>query len=146
MRNQIRAVQSDWTADNPPYGAIFTYHVRESMPPGTSLAISIRDSSDREVSRVPLTGAAGLRRAAWNLTAAPPPPPPAVETPDAAGRGQAGGRGGRGGRGGGRGGRGGDGPPVQHGRYTAVLLKITGDTTTPLGPSQSFYVIGLGER
>jgi hypothetical protein len=146
MLNQIRAVQSDWTADNPPYGALFTYHVREAMPAGTALAISIRDTTGREVARVPLDGTAGLRRAAWNLTATPPPPPPTVEPPDAAGRGQQAGRGGRGGRGGGRGGRGGDGPPVEHGRYTAVLLKISGETTTPLGPSQSFYVVGLGQR
>ena len=135
---QIRAVQSDWTAPNPPYGAILTYHVRDAMPAGTSLAISIRDNDGREVSRLAVDSAAGLRRVAWNLTAQPPAPPPAAGAPDPAGGAQGGGRGGRGG---GRGG--GGGAPVPLGRYTAVLLKITGETSTPIGPPQSFHVAEL---
>jgi photosystem II stability/assembly factor-like uncharacterized protein len=139
---QQRAVESNWTTDNPPYGATFTYHVRQNYPADTRLVIRISDSSGRRVRQMEVNGAAGIRRVAWNLNedAAPAPPPAAG---DPAGRGA--GRGGGGG-GGGRGGRGGgapQGPPVAQGRYTATLGKMVGETFTPIGPAQSFAVLPL---
>jgi len=132
QRNQVRAVQSDWTTDNPPLGAIFTYHVRDAVPDGTTLALVIRDGDGEQVAELELDGSPGLRREAWNLRRVEPQP--------AGGAGEAGGGGG--GRGGGRGGRGG-GPPVDLGRYTAQLVKVAGGTETPIGPAQAFYVKAL---
>jgi hypothetical protein len=139
---QQRAVESNWTTDNPAYGATFTYHVRQNYPADTRLVIRISDASGRRVRQMEVNGAAGIRRVTWNLNedAAPAPPPAAG---DPAGRGA--GRGGGGG-GGGRGGRGGgapQGPPVAQGRYTATLGKMVGETFTPIGPAQSFAVLPL---
>ena len=139
---QQRAVESNWTTDNPPYGAMFTYHVRQDLPADARLVIRINDSNGRRVRQMEINKAAGVRRVAWNLTedAAPPPPPAAGAEPP--GRGAGAGRGGGGG--GGRGGRGGpQGPPVTAGRYTATLGKLVGEAFTPVGPSQSFAVVPL---
>jgi photosystem II stability/assembly factor-like uncharacterized protein len=139
VRGQVRAVQSDWTADNPPFGAIFTYHVRTAMPEGTELALIVSDSEGEQVAHVELEGTPGLRRQAWNLREIEPPAPGG----QGAGAGQAGrgGGGGGGGRGGGRGG----GDPVGLGRYTAQLVKVMGGTSTPVGQAQAFYVRALPE-
>jgi photosystem II stability/assembly factor-like uncharacterized protein len=140
---QYRASDGNWAAPNPPYGAVLTYHVREALPPGTTLAIRISEPSGRQVRNLPLNAAAGLRRVAWNLTADPPAPPAGAAAPDAqAGRGG----GGRGGGGGGRGGGGGGGATVSPGRYFAQLVRITGETATPLGTPQSFEVKPLPGR
>jgi len=135
MRRQVRAVQADWTADNPPYGAIMTYYLRDAAPAGTQWAIAISDSSGDEVRRVDVPGDAGVHRVAWDLTEAPPPPPAGAAAAPAFGRG--GGRGGRGGRG--------DGPPVDEGRYSAVLGKMVNGTFTAVGSAQAFYVLPLPE-
>jgi len=138
---QFRASGDDWTADNPPYGAVFTYHVRQSLPADTRLVLTIADANGRQVRRLDLDKAAGLRRVAWNFSGdpAPPPPPPAGGEPA--------GRGGRGFGGGGGGGRGGGGgPQAPLGRYTATLGKMVGETVTPIGPSQAFMVVALGEK
>jgi photosystem II stability/assembly factor-like uncharacterized protein len=143
---QYRDADGNWSAQNPPYGAVLTYHVRDNVPSGTTLAIRISDPSGRQVRQMTVPGAAGLRRVAWNLTSDPPAPPPAAAGPPdpqagrggAAAAGRGGGRGGGGG--GGRGGGGGGGSAVGTGRYFAQLVKITGDTVTPLGTPQSFEV------
>jgi hypothetical protein len=129
---QFRATGDDWTADNPPYGAVFTYHVRQDLPADTRLVLTITDPAGRQIRRLDLDKTAGLRRIAWNLTSDPP-----AGAPDpAAGRG-GGGRGG---------GRGGGGPAVALGRYVATLGRMTGETVTTIGPAQSFMVIPLGEK
>jgi hypothetical protein len=133
VRNQVRAVQSDWTTDNPPFGAIFTYHVRDTMPSGTTLALAITNGEGERVARVDLESTAGLRRVAWNLRE--------IQAPPAGEDVQAGG-----GRGGGRGGRGGGaGTPVPLGRYTAQLVKIAGGTEVPIGTPRMFHVRALPE-
>jgi photosystem II stability/assembly factor-like uncharacterized protein len=132
IRNQFRPVQWDWTAPNPPYGAILTYHVRDAAPEGTQWAIEIADANGTVIRRLDLNRNAGVQRVVWNLTGAPPAPPAGA---DAA----APGRGGRGG------GRGGGGAAVSHGRYTASIGKVTGGTFTAVGPAQSFYVRPLPE-
>ncbi len=133
--NQIRPVEADWTAPNPPYGAILTYHLRDAAAPGTQWAIAITDSAGDEMRRIDLDGAPGVKRVVWNLTEAPPAP--AAGAAPAAGRG--GGFGGRGGRGGG-------GSSVDEGRYTATIGKITNGTFTAVGAGQSFYVVPLPEK
>jgi len=137
---QYRASGDDWTAPNPPYGAVFTYHVRQTYPADTRLVLTIADPTGRQVRRLELDKTAGLRRVAWNLTADPPAPPAGAPDPAA-------GRGGRGGGGfGGRGG-GGGGAPVAPGRFIATLGKMTGETVTPIGPAQAFVVTALeGKR
>jgi uncharacterized membrane protein YgcG len=144
---QYRAGPGNWAADNPPYGALLTYHVRDNLPAGTTLAVRITNPSGDRVRQLPVDGTAGLRRVAWNLTADPPPPPPPSAGDPAGGRGAGGGRGGGGG-GGGRGGRGGGGggPAVDPGRYFAQLVKIAGGTETPIGAVQSFEVRPLPSR
>jgi photosystem II stability/assembly factor-like uncharacterized protein len=139
---QFRATGDDWSASNPPYGAVFTYHVRQTLPSETRLVLTITDPSGRQVRRLDLDKAAGLRRIAWNLTGDPAPPPAGAAEP-AAGRGGGGGFGGRGGRGGGGGGGGAVVPP---GRYVAVLGKMTGETFTAIGPAQAFVVVPLPEK
>jgi photosystem II stability/assembly factor-like uncharacterized protein len=146
MRNQIRAVESDWTAPNPPYGAILTYHLREAAPAGTQWAIQINDSLGREVRRIELSGEPGVKRVVWNLASQPPPPPAApAGGGDVLAPGRGGGRGGGGG-GGGRGGGGGGGTPIAPGKYTAQIGKIAGGTFTAVGASQSISVVPLPEK
>jgi photosystem II stability/assembly factor-like uncharacterized protein len=140
---QQRAVESNWTADNPPYGAILTYHVRQDLPADARLAIRITDPSGRQVRQMEVNKTAGLRRVAWNLTGDPPAPAP-NEPAGAGGRG-GGGRGGGGGGGGGRGGGAPQGPTADPGRYFAQLVKITGTTTAPLGAPHSFMVMPLAK-
>ena len=143
MLGQQRAVESNWTTDNPPYGAMFTYHVRQDLPADARLVIRINDSNGRRVRQMEINKAAGVRRVAWNLTEDPAPPPPPAAGAEPPGRGAGAGRGGGGGggRGGGRGGP--QGPPVTPGRYTATLGKLVGEAFTPVGPSQSFAVVPL---
>jgi len=139
IRNQVRPVQSDWVAPNPPYGAILTYHVRDAAAAGTQWAIAITDSTGREVRRIDLTGDPGVKRVVWNLAGAPPAPPAGAAAAPA-------GRGGRAG-GGGFGGRGGGGgAAVEQGRYTATIGKVANGTFTAMGAGQSFYVVPLPEK
>ena len=137
-----------WSASNPPFGAVFTYHVRESLPSDQKLVLTITDDQGRPVRRLDLDGAAGLRRVAWNLRADPPAQTDqgrGAEGRGAEGRGAEGRGAGRGdqqfGRGGGRGGP--QGPLVEPGRYRAVLGKMSGDIVTPLGQPQTFAVIHI---
>jgi photosystem II stability/assembly factor-like uncharacterized protein len=139
---QQRAVESNWTTDNPPYGATFTYQVRQEYPADTRLVLRISDGNGRRVRQMEINKAAGLRRVTWNLNEDAPPPPPAAAGVEPAGRGAGRGGGGGGGRGG-RGGGGPQGPPVAQGRYTATLGKLVGETFTPIGPAQSFAVLPL---
>jgi hypothetical protein len=148
--NQQGAVESNWNVDNPPYGAILTYHVRDSYPDGTSLAIRITDPGGRQIRRFDVNKTAGLRRVAWNLNS-DPTAEQIQQAQELAARAGGAGRGGGGGGGGGRGGRGGggggpQGPAVDPGRYFAQLVKITGDTVTPIGPLQGFNVVPLPGR
>jgi photosystem II stability/assembly factor-like uncharacterized protein len=127
-----------WRAENPPFGAVFTYHLRQDLPADAKLVLTIQDETGKLIRRMDLEKNAGLRRVAWNLRGDPPPPGAA----DA--QGGRGGRGGQGGGGGGRGGRGGNqGPLVELGRYRATLGKMVGDIVTPIGSPQSFGVVQL---
>jgi photosystem II stability/assembly factor-like uncharacterized protein len=129
----IGPLAGNWTAPNPPYGAVFTYHVKQALPESEKLVLTIADDSGRQMRRLDLDKTAGLRRVAWNLRVDPPAAAP----------------GGQGQRGRGEGapaqqfgfGRGGQAPaPVPPGRYTATLGRMAGDKVTAIGPSQTFHV------
>jgi len=128
---------------NPPYGAVFTYHVGQAPAADAKLVLTIADDAGRPVRRLDLAKDTGVQRIAWNLRGEAPA--------------------GQGGRGGGRGaapqaetdaqeeqqpafaGRGGapQGPPVPAGRYRATLGRMVGDIVTPIGEPQPFQVLPL---
>jgi photosystem II stability/assembly factor-like uncharacterized protein len=122
-----------WTAPNPPFGAVLTYHVKEALPDGAQLVLTIADATGKQVRRLELDKGAGLRRVAWDLRGEAPP----AET----GRGR-GGAGGRGQAGGGRGGPP-QGPLVTPGIYRATLGRQEGERVTQLGPPQTFRVVAI---
>ena len=121
----------NWTAPNPPFGAVLTYSVREPLPTATKLVVTITDDAGKQIRRIesernqPLPTGAGIHRSAWDLRTDPPPAQP-----------------GQGGRGAG-GGRGQQAPLVAPGRYHAVLGKMVGTDVTPIGSPQSFTVVPL---
>jgi photosystem II stability/assembly factor-like uncharacterized protein len=122
----------NWTAPNPPFGAVFTYNLNQALPADAKLVLTISDETGKQVRRLDVEKSAGLRRVAWNLRADAPPP-----SADAQGRG---GRGG--GQGGGRGGPP-QGPIVAPGRYRATLGKMVGSEVTAIGAPQTFTVVPL---
>jgi photosystem II stability/assembly factor-like uncharacterized protein len=128
----IGAMAGNWTTPNPPFGAVFTYHIKQPLPDDAKLVLTIADDTGRQVRRMEIDKTTGLRRVAWNLRSDPPAP---SATATQAGRG---GRGGFGGRGGPP-----QGPLVTPGRYRATLGKLAGDTVTPLGASQAFTVVQI---
>jgi photosystem II stability/assembly factor-like uncharacterized protein len=123
------------TNPNPPYGAVFTYHLTKPPAGDTKLVLTIADESGKPVRRLDLAKETGVQRIAWNLRGEPPAA-----------------SGGRGGAPGGDeqepqffGGRGGQpqAPLVSPGRYRATLGSLAGDIVTPIGEPQSFLVVPL---
>jgi photosystem II stability/assembly factor-like uncharacterized protein len=159
----IGTLSGNWQVSNPPFGAVFTYNVRQALPAETKLILTIENQAGQQVRRCELEKTPGLRRVAWGLV------PDAPVTPGRAGT--AGGAGGAGGaapgraggtdssatpvaptiasctaapgRGGFGGGRGGGGQRVPNGAYTASIGRMVGTTVTPIGPPQSFLVLPL---
>ena len=121
---QVRAAWGDKSEPNPPFGATLTYHLREPLPAGGQLVLTISDD-DGQVRRLELPDAAGIQRVTWDLRRDPPPDE----------------GGGRGGRGGGRGGN--RGELVSTGRYTAVLETLGDGTATPLTEPQPVLVVPM---
>jgi hypothetical protein len=141
--SQHTAAWGNESTPNPPYGAVFTYHVGQAPAADAKLVLTIADDAGRPVRRLDLAKETGVQRIAWNLRGEAPA--------------------GQGGRGGGRGaapqaetdaqeeqqpafaGRGGaaQGPPVPAGRYRATLGRMVGDIVTPIGAAQSFQVVPL---
>jgi photosystem II stability/assembly factor-like uncharacterized protein len=150
----VATLGGNYTTRNPPNGAVFTYHVRETLPEGTDLMLTIRNTQGNQVRQMTLNKTAGLRRVDWNLQGDPPAQPAEAQQ----GRGAQGGVDAQAARGGGdpqaargaqaaaafaqggRGGRGGGGPAVATGRYSAQLGLKKGDAVTNIGPAQSFQV------
>jgi hypothetical protein len=128
----------NWTAPNPPFGAVLTFSLRQDQPGDAKLVMTISDESGKQVRRFDVDKGTGLRRVAWNLRA-DPPPARAGEAGRAGGTGETGRAGGAGG------GRGGppQGPLVAPGRYHAQLGRQSGTEVTPLGQAQSFLVVPL---
>jgi photosystem II stability/assembly factor-like uncharacterized protein len=142
-------LSGNWTTPNPPFGAVFTYHVRQDLPASAKLVLTITDDTGRQVRRIDLDGAAGLRRVVWNLRGDMPaaqPGAPGEQGRAAAGRaGQAGSESARaaGAQASGFGRGGAQAAPVAAGRYQAVLGRLEGDKVTPIGPAQSFLVVQI---
>ncbi len=63
----IGPMAGNWTAANPPFGAVFTYNVKQDVPADAKLVLTITDESNRQVRRIELEKTAGLKRFAWNL-------------------------------------------------------------------------------
>ena len=120
----------NWTAPNPPFGAVFTYSVAKAVAADAKLVLTISDDTGKQVRRLDLEKTPGLRRIAWNLRG-DPAAAPAGGAPAAGGFG--------GGFGGGRGG--GGGTPAAAGRYRAQIATLVGDKVTPVGPVQTFSVV-----
>ena len=138
----IGPLAGNWTTPNPPFGAALTYHVRQDIPGDARLVLTISDDAGRQVRRLDLEKTAGLRRVVWNLRADAPAPQAAAQGPAGGGRaGQAGGPAGGQAPAQGRGGA--QAALVAPGRYQAVLGKLEGEKVTPLGPSQSFFVVQI---
>jgi hypothetical protein len=126
----IGAMSGNWTAPNPPYGAVFTYSVNTSIPEAEKLVLTISDDTGRQVRRLDLDKTSGLRRIAWNLRTDPQAGNPADQ-----------GRGGGGGFGGGRGAN--QGTPVAPGRYRAAIGRLAGDKVSPAGQPVYFSVLPI---
>jgi hypothetical protein len=124
----IGAMAGNWTSPNPPFGAVLTYNVKQALPADAKLVITITDDGGRQIRRIDVDKAPGLRRVAWNLRGEPSASAPQT------GRGFGGGRGGPP-----------LGPLVTPGRYRATLGRVVGDTVTPLGPPQSFSVVQVNQ-
>lgn len=123
----------NWTAANPPFGAVFTYQAARSIPADAKLVLTITDDAGRQVRRLDIDRSPGIRRAVWNLrvdpaSAAPSAPPPGASPspqPPAAG------------------GRGGPPPLAAPGRYRATLGIQTGQAVTPVGATRAFNVVQI---
>jgi photosystem II stability/assembly factor-like uncharacterized protein len=161
------------TTPNPPYGAIFTYHVGQAPAADAKLVLTIADESGRPFRRLDLQKTTGVHRIAWNLRGETP-----AGQAGRGGRGAAPGQGARNDRETGQaarndretgqaerpdreaqaereeeqdeppptfGGRGGapQGPAAPAGRYRATIGKMVGDVVTPIGEAQSFQVVPL---
>jgi hypothetical protein len=136
----IGTMAGNWTTPNPPFGAVFTYNLRQDPPEDAKLVMTITDDSGKQIRRFDVEKGTGLRRVAWNLRGEPPPAPQR-------GAGRAGEAGGAGREnappaGGGRGAPP-QGPLVTPGRYHAQLGRQAGTEVTPLGQPQSFLVVPL---
>jgi photosystem II stability/assembly factor-like uncharacterized protein len=153
--NELTHFAAAWGNDstpNPPYGAVFTYHVGQAPATDAKFVLTVADDSGKQIRRLDLEKTTGVHRIAWNLRGDPPA--------------QQGGRGGRGGsvRPGtdertsessneeavqdeppvftGRGGAP-QGPPAAPGRYRATLGRQVGDAVTPIGEPVTFQVVPL---
>jgi photosystem II stability/assembly factor-like uncharacterized protein len=148
--NELSHQTAAWgnvSTPNPPYGAVFTYHIGQTPAADAKLVLTITDEAGKPVRRLDLQRTPGVHRIAWNLRGEPP----AAQ----------GGRGG-GGRGAAQtergeaeeqddpppgtfGGRGGapQGPVMPAGRYRGTLGKLAGDVVTPMGEPQSFQIVPL---
>jgi photosystem II stability/assembly factor-like uncharacterized protein len=134
---QVRGAWGDPVTPNPPYGALFTYSIGKPGAADAKLVLNVVDDTGKQVRRIDLAKDPGIHRIAWDLRGEP-----AVA--------QGGGRGGgtpgidpeqAAQFGGGRGGA--QGPPVPAGRYRATIARVTGETVTPVGETQTFNVIPL---
>lgn len=120
---QVRAAWGDPVTPNPPYGAVFTYHVGKPVGGDAALVLNITDTTGKQIRKLELAKEPGFHRIAWNLREEP-----------AQGAEAQPGRGGRG------------GPPPQAvppGRYRATLGRVSGSAVTPIGQPQVFNVIPL---
>ena len=154
-RLHLRRAQSPDTAawgnestPNPPFGAVFTYHVGQAPAADAKLVLTIADDTGRPVRRLDLAKEPGLQRIAWNLRGEAPAAAVVAAAAAAAAPVAEVGRAPRGEEEqdeqpvfGGRGGP--IAPLVAAGRYRATLGRMVGDIVTPIGEPQPFQVLPL---
>ena len=126
----VATLGGNYTTRNPPNGAVFTYNVRETLPEGTELVLTIRNTQGNQVRQMALNKTAGLKRIEWDLQGDPPQQPRPRPNRVAAARGAEASEA--------------AGDVVvrrsMSGRYSAQLGLKKGDTVTNVGPVQSFQV------
>ncbi len=135
---------SFYSADNPPYGAVINYHIKDELPkslteqrkekakgdPGyyptldelraedeerpNAMRLVIRDAEGRVMTRMNADGSKGMHRAVWDLRAD-------GSGPVSGGRGYA----------------------APEGTYTAQIERFVAGVTTPLGQPREFRVVAL---
>jgi hypothetical protein len=91
MFNELGHHQAAWgnlSTPNPPYGAVFTYHVGQAPPADARFVLTIADESGKPVRRLDLAKETGVHRIAWPLRG---DPPAAGRGPGGGGRGAGGG-------------------------------------------------------
>ncbi len=115
--NQVRAAWGDQTTPNPPFGATLTYHLRDPIPRGSQLVLTISDGDGKQVRQLSLPKQTGVQRVTWNLRSAPPKGP--------------------------RGRRGRLGPRVAAGAFSARLGRLHGGAVTAVGEPQPLLVMPL---
>ncbi len=65
----IGPLGGNWIAPNPPFGAVFTYNVKQAVTGDAKLVLTIADEAGRQVRQIELDKAAGLKRVVWDLRA-----------------------------------------------------------------------------
>ncbi len=123
---QVVAAHGNYTMENPPFGAVLTYYLRDGLPQeeGSKILLKIADSDGNPVAQVAGPTAAGLHRVTWDLRGEKP-------------RNQGGQQGRRRGRQ--------SGPRVQPGRYRVTLTAVADGVETGLGEPQTVEVLSLLE-
>jgi photosystem II stability/assembly factor-like uncharacterized protein len=68
-----RASSGEYAAENPPFGAIVNYYLREAVSgAGANVTMVVRDAGGALMAEVPVTNEAGIQRGVWNLRSQPP--------------------------------------------------------------------------
>ncbi len=120
----VAAAWGNETNPNPPFGAVLTYHVNESLPNDTKLVLTVTDDSGEHIRRIELPEGTGMQRVAWDLRHDPPPPPPGSENAQRRRRPRR-------------------GPLVAPGRYSAALGLMMGESVITMGETQTIWVVPL---
>jgi photosystem II stability/assembly factor-like uncharacterized protein len=111
-----------FTAENPPFGAIFSYFLKEPVGvEGTSVVLVVRDAGGAVVAEINGRNEAGFQRTVWNLRELPPTPSDGA--PQQARRGQ--------------------GPMVEPGIFSVSLEARTEGDIRILGRPQQVEVVAL---
>jgi photosystem II stability/assembly factor-like uncharacterized protein len=137
LYNELTYVRAAWgnaTMPNPPFGALFTYHLREDQAQGDArVVLAVSDANGKVIRQINGPATAGFHRVNWDLRAgaAPSRGPQGQQERQP----QRGGRRGRGGRD--------SGPLVSPGKYKVALGKLVNGVVTPLGEPQEFEVVPL---
>ncbi len=110
-RTYVRSTAGN-AVPNPPFGAVFTYYLREAVGGDARIVLTVTDAGGKMVRRLNGPSSAGFHRVAWDL------------------RGQGGGGGPRQ-----------SAPLVKPGVYKVALGKQVKDEVTPLGEPQEWEVV-----
>ena len=124
----VVAAHGNYTTQNPPFGAMLTYYLRDGIAEGegSRVVLTIADSDGNPVRQIVGPTAAGLHRVTWDLRRGPA-------------RSEGSSEGGRRGRRGGRR----SGPLVRPGQYRIILTKTVDGEETTLAEPQTIEVVPL---